>query len=393
MTKREVNLMLKITLLMSGMMTMLANAVVSPALPLINQVFAQTPNAELLTKMMMTLPSLTIAIVAPFAGRLVDAIGRLRVLLAALVIYALAGTSGLWLQSLQGILIGRVLLGFGVAGIMTASTTLVGDYFVGEKRQSFMGLQGSFTAVGGLLFISLSGVLADINWRLPFAIYFYSVLVLMLAPFFLWEPERHAHHAQTSNQKPFRASSVIVVFVSGFVSMVFFYIVPVQVPFFVKSMEGVTNAMAGMAVGAMTLNQAIVSLFYRRVKRSFSHSQIYAISFSLMALGLWVISLSQNYWSVIAGILIRGVGTGWLFPNANLWLIGLVPERVRGRYVGGLSAAMFFGMFASPLAIQPVQHWVGIRNAFVVMALALVFFALLHLLYHKLTHPKPQTNA
>ena len=159
---------LEITLLLASMLTMLANAIIAPSLPAISNAFNTIEDIEALTKLMLTLPALTIAIISPIAGRIIDTHGRIKVLIISLIIYALAGTSGYWLNDIYFILIGRVILGIGVAGIMTTSTTLVGDYFEGKKREHFMGLQGAFNALGGLLFIPTAGYLADLNWHYTF---------------------------------------------------------------------------------------------------------------------------------------------------------------------------------------------------------------------------------
>lgn len=158
------NKLLEITLLLASMLTILANAIIAPSLPLISNAFKDIAKAEILTKLMLTLPALTIAIVAPFTGRLLDKVGRIKVLYISLLIYLLAGTSGYWLGNLFLILTGRIVFGHGVAGIMTVATTLIGDYFTGAKREHFMGLQGAFVALGGLLFITAAGVLTEINW-------------------------------------------------------------------------------------------------------------------------------------------------------------------------------------------------------------------------------------
>ena len=85
---------LEITLLLASMLTMLANAIIAPSLPAISSAFNTVENIEALTKLMLTLPALTIAIIAPFAGRIIDKQGRIKVLIVSLVIYTLAGTSG-----------------------------------------------------------------------------------------------------------------------------------------------------------------------------------------------------------------------------------------------------------------------------------------------------------
>ena len=78
---------IKITLLLSSMMTILANAIIAPALPEINKAFAKLENAELLSKLLMTLPALTIAIFASVIGNYIDKIGRLKILFVSLFLF------------------------------------------------------------------------------------------------------------------------------------------------------------------------------------------------------------------------------------------------------------------------------------------------------------------
>ena len=110
-----------LTILLGSTMTAMAGATIAPALPEINLVFQDVPDADLLVKLVLTLPALLIAIGAPFSGFLSDRWGRKPVLITALILYGLAGTSGYVLDSMFGILVGRALLGVAVAG----STTLM----------------------------------------------------------------------------------------------------------------------------------------------------------------------------------------------------------------------------------------------------------------------------
>ncbi|MEM6611059.1 MAG: hypothetical protein AAF652_02180 [Cyanobacteria bacterium P01_C01_bin.72] len=56
-------------------------------------------------------------------------------------------------------MISRALLGLSVAGIMTGVTTIIADYYVGQKRANFMGLQAAFMGLGGVVFLSVGGLL------------------------------------------------------------------------------------------------------------------------------------------------------------------------------------------------------------------------------------------
>ena len=376
--------LLEITLLLASMLTILANAIIAPSLPLISHDFADVNNVEILTKLMLTLPALTIALVAPLAGRLLDKTGRIKVLIASLLIYLFAGTSGYWLSGLFPILIGRFIFGFGVAGIMTVSTTLIGDYFTGAKREHFMGLQSAFVALGGLLFITAAGVLTDINWRLAFLIYAFSAIVIVLIPFALHEPKEVLEKTASASQNSRSVPTVVwLVFLSAFITTTSFYVIPVQLPFFLQKLEGINGNKVGLALGSLPFAQAVASFFYKKVKKNFDFMSIYSIGFIPMTIGFSIIGFSQTYWIVITGVLAVGLGVGLLIPNNNFWMINLVPVHVRGKYIGFLTTATFLGMFFSPMIIQPIQNRVGMSASFFVLGITLIFFSALYLVLRK----------
>ena len=174
---------LKVTLLLASMMTMMAGAVMAPSLPQINEHFMAIPNADMLTRLIITLPALFIAFLAPVAGWFIDKFGRKQILIYSLVLYGFAGTSGFFLNNMFSILVSRALLGMAVAGIMTTAVTLIGDYFEGDERNTFMGMQAAFMGFGGVVFIAMAGLFADIRWNYPFLIYGFSFLVLILVIF------------------------------------------------------------------------------------------------------------------------------------------------------------------------------------------------------------------
>lgn len=105
-------------------------------------------------------PGLAIALSAPFAGVLLDRASKRNVLVLAMALYTVAGSSGLYLDSLNLILVGRMFLGLAVGIIMTASVSLVADLWQGERRGEIMGWQGAAMSFGGVLFVG-SGLFLD----------------------------------------------------------------------------------------------------------------------------------------------------------------------------------------------------------------------------------------
>src|SRR3712207_404678 len=110
-TGRPAGLPQALVLLVSSCLSVLGAVLLAPVLPRIQDAFAGTPGVEALTPVVLTAPALVIGLTAMVAGRIVDKVGRKRLLVGALVVYAFVGTAPLWLPSLQLIVASRVLLG------------------------------------------------------------------------------------------------------------------------------------------------------------------------------------------------------------------------------------------------------------------------------------------
>lgn len=254
------------TLLFVSSLTIMAATVISPGLPAIEAHFAGTENAAFLTRLLITMPALAIAFIAPFAGKFTDRFGRLRVLSASVLLYGLAGTSGLIADTLYALLFGRALLGAAVAGIVTATTALIGDLFAGPSRDRFMGLQTAFTGIGGLLFMSFGGLLAGAGWRAPFAIYGLALLILPAVLLCLTEPryERQDSGASGPARVPLLAVSVLLL--AAVFNSICFYLIPTQMPFHLYALGVNSPGTVGITLGAFNLAVAAASLGYGRLR-------------------------------------------------------------------------------------------------------------------------------
>lgn len=353
-------------------MTVMAGATISPSLPGIKAAFASQPDADILAKLVLTLPAFFIALFAPLSGYLLDRFGRKRLMIFSLVLYALAGTSGYYLDSLYLILGGRALLGIAVAGIMTTATTLVGDYFEGQERNQFLGIQASFMALGGAVFVTSGGLLADLSWRYPFLVYLAALALVPAAALVLYEPPSSSQaERQAARNAPYPRLKVAVVYSLAFLGMVMFYMIPVQIPFLLDTLPHATKTDTGIAISVATLAAALSSGSYRRMRERLTFMQIYAFSFILMSISFLSISQASTYGAIVGGLAIGGLGAGLLMPNSNLWIISLAPPALRGRLVGGITMALFLGQFFSPIFIEPIRQATSLSVAFAATATAM----------------------
>jgi MFS family permease len=363
--------LLKLTLLLTSMMTMMAGAVVSPSLPQISKVFSEVKNIELLSRLIITLPAIFIALFSPIFGYLSDKLGRKKLLLLSLVCYSIGGASGYFLNNIYYILVGRALLGISVGGIMTIATTLIGDYFKGNERNKFAGLQGAFMGFGGVIFISIAGWFADIHWQMPFLIYLFAIPVLILGFIYLYEPKQIATEVTTINTSKYNKKLANIIYILIFLGILFFYMVPVQIPFLLGNFGDISYSKIGYAIGISTLSSAIVSMKYGRIKSILSFKSILQIAFITMGIGYLIIFFSESYFQVLIGLFTSGIGTGLLMPTGNLWIMSIAPEKIRGTLVGKVSMATYLGQFFSPILIQPIINNFNVEISFLCASISL----------------------
>ena len=143
-------------------------AVVGPALPALREAFGLSERAVAWTFTAFVLANLT---GLPVMAALADRVGRKRVYLFDIGLFAV-GTLVVALAPSFGVLIaGRVVQGFGASGIFPVATAVVGDTFPPERRGRAVGLLGAVFGIAFLIGPALGGILLAVaSWRWLFAL-------------------------------------------------------------------------------------------------------------------------------------------------------------------------------------------------------------------------------
>lgn len=371
------------TLLGVSTLTIMAGATISPALPAMQSAFSATPNAEVLVQLVLTMPALFIAVGAPITGAVVDRLGRTKLLFFSTILYGVSGGAGFVLDSLYLILVSRALLGIAVAGVMVASTTLIADYFDGERRDTVMGWQGAFITAGGVVFLTLGGVLADIEWRVPFLIYISAFGLLPLILLTLNEPEVNRSDERSVTDldaaraliKTLPIRTLGVIYTVALIGMVVFYLIPVQLPFYLTSVTAATGTLIGIGIAISNVSGGITSSQFDQFRKQFNHHAIVGIVFGLIGIGYVIIGTSQSYLVIVIGLFVVGAGLGLLIPNLNVWATNAVDGQYRGRALGGITSMIFLGQFISPLMTRPIIDAIGIGATFVIVGFGVLVVA------------------
>jgi MFS family permease len=354
-------------LLLASTMTVMAGATLAPALPGMREAFSHQSNAELWVKLILAIPGLCIAVCAPAVGLLVDRWHKKNTLLIALLWCGVTGSIGYVLHdSLMIILISRIMLGIAVAGIMVTCVTLAGDYFSGTAFGRYMGLQAAFGSFGGVFFLASAGLLAEIDWTMPFLIYLLALLILPGCVFFLQEPVRkekynQEHERIIGDAKSLSKKMIILCYALATFEMLVLYLVPLHFPFFIQQLKNnvASTSLIGFSIAAMLLVSAIVSMNYRYYSHRFSLHGLQALGLTIAASGLLGLAVASNYGIALVGLIFMGVGIGIIRPNLIVWLFSFTPVAMRGRITGGITSCFFIGQILCPILTQPLITTLG----------------------------------
>lgn len=369
----------KLALFSISMMTILAGVVVSPALPAIEAHFSSTPNVELLTRLIVTMPALFVLLFAPVAGALVDKFGKLIFLYPSILIWTLAGCLAAFVDNLYLILAFRAVFGVATAFVMTISTTLIGDYFSrgGTNRMpSALGLQNFIMALGGALATLAGGLLVTLSWRYIFLVYAFGFVILLANAFYLFEPKFTRKKVAREPAK-MRVRSYLGAWFMGFLGSVVYYLCPTQLPFYIRDYLGLDSTFVGVAIAVPPLTYGLCALFYKKMSLKFSLFSLYAFGMVLFGAGFLIIVFIHDFGALLFAMAIIGFGSGLVYINNPAWILKLAPQAVRGKVVGILSSCIFLGQFLSPLLTQPLVALIGLFEMFLLYAALLFIVALI----------------
>lgn len=336
-------------MLMSSLTVMVGNAI-TPALPEIGQVYGLGNFASWL----VTAPALGVVVTAIFFGKLIDKTGPYKIALGGLLFYGAFGVAGAFMPSTILLFIDRFLLGAATAAIMSASVTLIASFFEGEKQLKIIAMQGMSMEFGGVIFLGVSGFLANISWKSPFFIYGMGFLALIMMIAFI--PK--VGPVEQSNEKDLEASEVKkgvplpLVLLTAFLGMLMFFTAMVSLPLYLQNDLGYTPAFTGYYLAALDLIAVLAAGFMPKIVAKIAAKGCLTIAFSCYAIAYLLYFSSST--PVVLGIAIvfMGLGFGLSTPLFNSLVVNKsTPER-KGLNVSFCTMAMFGGQFLSAMLVS-----------------------------------------
>jgi len=362
-----------ITIVVSAFLPIFAIVTMLPAVPSLIDHFGSDPAAHWKVPMMVAAPGLTIALTAPFAGWLVDILGRRNLLIAATFLYGIIGTLPFFVESLDFLFASRFALGLCEAAILTIVNTLLGDYWDDSGRRDWLfiqGLVGPFLASGVIL---LAGPVTALRWNGIFLVYAVAFPIALAMLLFLFEPTAAQREAvptgEPSVKQGFPWGWIMLTGSVTLLTATLYYVFSINGGLAFREV-GVTNpAHLSELIVIPSLFVMLGALVFRLLGGTANAVQLAAF-FIILGLGLVGIGLAPDYRWMVAAVIVQQIGTGMTVPSLIAWTQTRLPVQHRGRGMGVWTACFFLGQFVSPWLVHRFGLLTGsIQGAFLMMGL------------------------
>lgn len=363
-----------LSLLIPITLSTMAIVLLAPILPGLLQEFSGVAGHEYWVPMILTVPALCVAIFSPVAGMLGDWFGRRRLLLWALAAYAVVGIAPVFLTGLTAIIISRIGVGLAEALIMVLTTTMIGDYFKGAARDTWLAGQTAAASLSALLFFNIGGQLGRFGWRAPFWVYGSALAMLALVVIFTWEPSEadpeeeadHApHHGRWAGFPWARMAGIIGITIYG---SVLFYTVQIQAGRGLAALGVGDPGQIGFLTSVASIGVPIGTFLYSRIGRA-RVAHLLLGEFALLTVGFLMMGRAGATTPFLIGCFINQLGAGLLLPTLLVWAMDGLPFQIRARAAGMWTGAFSVGQFLCAVIVTfASDHSGGLMGAFVVLS-------------------------
>ena len=354
----------KVAILSLSFLSLIATAAMAPALTGIHEHFFGA--SDTLVKLVVTLPALICIPIGILNNTFLKFISKKNLIIIGILIYTIGGISSTFSTSIYMLLFTKGILGVGLGITAPLSLVLIGDFFHGSKRATFMGLSTATTNLGGILSTLVVGFLALKNWRYSFLVYIVGLVVLVLVALFLPKPPNELNDLEKINTGHIEEDIVLNKGIFKYaililLALIGFYAVPTNMDFLIKFRNFGTPQTAANLVSISTLASLISAIFFQKIVRVFK-SYYAIVIFIVMALGFFFLAYSPNLGIATLGSIFAGLAFGNVIPFTMLFASNLVHKTHTALSILIITTALYLGEFLSPLVLQLLANILNINN-------------------------------
>ncbi|CQR53477.1 MFS transporter [Paenibacillus riograndensis] len=331
--------------------------------------------------------SLTQLILSPLAGGLSDRMGRKKIIVGGLVVFALSELLFGLAESSWLLFASRMLGGAGAAMIMPAVMAYVADTTSMEERAKGMGLINAAITTGFIIGPGLGGYLAELGIRVPFfaaagAAAFVAVMTLFVLPESRSSAELGA--AKSTQENKDSKDSLITQLVRSYREPYFFGLVIVFVlsfglanyetvfGLFVDHKFGFTPKDIAFVITFGSISGAVIQVTaFSWILNRFGENKVISASLLVSGLSILLTLFVHGYWAIVTVTFIVFLAMDILRPAVGTQLSKMASESQQGFVMGMNSAYTSLGNIAGPI-VAGVLFDLDINLPYTVAALVLM---------------------
>ena len=341
------------------LMAVLGVASVTPAFPAIADRFGLTPGKVGLLVAVFTVPGV---VLTPVAGVLGDRLGRKRILVPALLLFAVAGTACGFVRDFDLLLALRFVQGVGAAALGVINLTIIGDLYQGLRRPEAMGYNAGVLSIGTAVYPAVGGGLTLLGWYYPFFLPVLALPVAGLVLLRLRSPEprfaRPLGDYLRAVATTVRNWEAVGLFVASLVTFVIIYgAFSTYLPFVLAQKFTSSPAEIGALLSATSVATAVTAFRLGRISRRFTGRALILTGFGCYAGTMAAVPLADSVWTVLGLMLVFGAANGICIPTILAALMDIAPAELRGAFMAVNGSLLRAGQTLGPLVAALLLGW------------------------------------
>jgi MFS family permease len=357
---RELSLAACISLILVTPLSGMAQAGLTPVLPEISLHFAAQPHADVLVRMMVSGLSFMMILGSLCAALLAERVGRRRLLVASLAVFAVAGTLGAFIDNLYLLVVSRLMVGILAAIEGVIVTALFTTSLPPKRSNRWLGFYVTAGTLGAIGVLILAGRWGAADWRNVFLLHLFALPVIVALLVTLPPQPRQA----ATKEPPVAVASahkgrfpwtmsIFGAFIGGVTGLPLVFL-----PFHMAAIGDSDPQHVALALISSATAGGLVALAFGWIRARLSLANISILAFALFCFAMLIVVTARDVVAIVGGMMLFGTGMGLINPNFYA-VVASTSEPERRTQVLGVTRAVFA---AAPLFCQLMlepagHHW------------------------------------
>lgn len=350
--------------------------------PLVNIVAGEFMVAAATVALLSSVFALPYALIQPILGPVGDALGKIRVIRACLLVLAGTLTASALAPDLGTLAVLRALAGAAAGGVIPLSIALIGDRVPLEQRQVALSRLIVASLTGAILGGALAAFIEPlIGWRGVQVVCASASLVgiLMLREADPAPPKRLAlaeaiqRYRFILGQGAARVCYLAVFLEGALLHGTFPFLAPLFAERGLAARDGAAEA--GFTIAGYALGGFIFAALAPMLLRRYGQARTILLGGVLMALGQVLLGLAPLVWLAAAAMVCTGVGF-YMVHSAIQTRVTEVAPQARGSAVALHACSFFLGQAFGPVVMGTMRAVIGPVPALLVSGAGLLLLAI-----------------